>query len=197
MAEHADHDLEVLAAAADRSGRLDGFMAACAECLGMVTDLRALAAATPGSAIPRRPHDYRLTMERAVRLRRRGWRRLLEAVGTSRDAISRPLALSLTTLGLAGMLLASVPAGLPFAAADQRDLAAPVHTVDVLDSEGSGMAMQPTGGDGAAVPPAGPVAGDPAAPDGTPLRVLSLTFLGLAAGISVIRRAASTRRGMR
>ncbi len=186
MAEHASHDPELVAAAADRTGRLAGLMAACVDCLRLVGELRTLAAATPSGAIPRRPRDYRLSLEQAARLRRRGWRRLFDAIGTSRDIVTRPLAMSLTTLGLAGLLLASMPAALPFAAADQGEVARPLQTTEVLDTRGSGMAAPPSVDDG-------PAATDP----GQPLRLMALTFLGLGAGIIVLRRAAAASRGLR
>ena len=44
---------------------------------------------------------------------RGGWRRFVAAFGSPRDVFSRPLAVGLTTLGLAGLLLASAPSILP------------------------------------------------------------------------------------
>ena len=43
------------------------------------------------------------------RLRPNGWRRLVAIFGSPRDVFSRPLAFGLTTLGLAGLLVATVP----------------------------------------------------------------------------------------
>ena len=87
----------------------------------------ALAAAVPTAALPARPRDYTLSDADAARLRPAGWRRWLAAIGTSRDAVTRPLAVGLTTLGLAGLLVATVPGALPSAgsagaaaAADRR-----------------------------------------------------------------------------
>lgn len=193
MAEHEGHDQELVAAAADRSGRLVGLMAACAECLTIVGDLRALAAATPSAAIPRRPRDYRLSIAQAASLRRRGWRRVLDGIGTRRDMVTRPLAMSLTTLGLVGLLLSSVPSGLPFAAGTAADEAVgqPLQTIEVLDTRGSGSVTPPVGDDGTTT------AMSPVEDAGRPVRLLSLTFLGLAAGIVVLRRASSSRRGLR
>jgi hypothetical protein len=58
---------------------------------------------------PARPNDYTLTARDAQRLRSGGWRRFVAILGTSRDALSRPLAVGLTTLGLAGLLVANIP----------------------------------------------------------------------------------------
>jgi hypothetical protein len=58
---------------------------------------------------PARPADYTLTPRDAVRLHSGGWRRFAAILGTSRDALSRPLAVGLTTLGLAGLLVATLP----------------------------------------------------------------------------------------
>ncbi len=57
----------------------------------------------------------------------RRWRRWLGAVGTSRDAITRPLALGFTTIGLAGLLVATVPGALPSGSATG---AAPMVTAE-------------------------------------------------------------------
>jgi hypothetical protein len=67
-------------------------------------------------SVPTRPRDYTLTRDDAARLRPTGWRRWVAAFGTSRDVFSRPLAVGLTTLGLAGLLVATGPSvlqGLP------------------------------------------------------------------------------------
>jgi len=116
-----------VAEAADRAGSLPADLAACPDCVALHSDLVAIAAALPDAAIPARPRDYRLGPADAARLRRTGWRRWLAAVGTSRDTVTRPLAIGLTTLGLArplaiglttlglaGLLLTALPS-LPFA----------------------------------------------------------------------------------
>jgi hypothetical protein len=110
---HADHDLLLVAEAADRPGQLPPTLAACPDCRTLHADLLALAAAVPTAALPARPRTYTLTQADADRLRAPAWRRWLGAVGTPRDAISRPLALGFTTIGLAGLLVATVPGALP------------------------------------------------------------------------------------
>ena len=112
---HEAHDRLLIANLVDRSvdeaerSRAEELLAACHECERLYDDLVALSAATRAMAVPSRPRDFMLTDADAERLRVRGWRRLLGAIGSSRDAFSRPLAVGLTTLGLAGLMVATVP----------------------------------------------------------------------------------------
>jgi hypothetical protein len=112
---HAAHDRLLIANLIDRSvneaerARAEELLASCRECEQLYDDLVALSAATRSMAVPARPRDFTLSMADADRLRVRGWRRVLAAIGSSRDAFSRPLALGLTTLGLAGLLFATIP----------------------------------------------------------------------------------------
>ncbi|HJW23175.1 MAG TPA: hypothetical protein VJ506_12160, partial [Candidatus Limnocylindrales bacterium] len=58
------------------------------------------------------PRDMRITAEQAARLGRVGfWRRLLRPFGTEGLPTLRPIAATLTTLGLAGLLLTALPLG--------------------------------------------------------------------------------------
>ena len=117
LAAHARHDTSIVASLAARSGDLDDAetsaarnqVASCQACADILADLVALQVALPASATPRRPRDFRLTPDDARRLHRSGWRRFLGWIGSPRDGYSRPLAIGLTTLGLAGVLLASIP----------------------------------------------------------------------------------------
>jgi anti-sigma factor RsiW len=112
---HETHDRLLVANLIDRSvdeaerSRAEELLAACRECEQLYDDLVALSAATRAMTVPARPRDFTLTAADAERLRVRGWRRLLGAIGSSRDAFSRPLAVGLTTLGLAGLMVATVP----------------------------------------------------------------------------------------
>jgi anti-sigma factor RsiW len=114
-ASHAAHDTMLVASLADHSlatterSAAEALVATCAECAALRADFTALRDATRAMPTPTRPRDFTLTPYDAVRLRRGGWRRLVAAFGSPRDAFSRPLALGLTTLGLAGLLLASAP----------------------------------------------------------------------------------------
>jgi hypothetical protein len=117
---HADHDVLILAAAADHDpdaetiAEVRRMTAACPECAAIAEDLRMLAsglAALPPE-IPA-PRDFRITEEQAARLRRGGFvRRLLEPFGAGGLPGLRPLAGALTTIGIAGILLTSVLPGL-------------------------------------------------------------------------------------
>jgi hypothetical protein len=104
VASLADHSLE-----ASERAAAEAVIASCGLCAALHADLVALLAATRAMPTPARPRDFRLTREDADRARPGGWRRWVAAIGTSRDAFSRPLAMGLTTLGLVGLLAASLP----------------------------------------------------------------------------------------
>jgi hypothetical protein len=189
VAEHVGHDPLLVAAAADRGGRLAEVMAACADCVTLLRDLRVLALAAPAAAIPRRPRDLRLTIDDARRLRQRGWRRILAGFGAGRDAVTRPLAMSLTTLGLVGLLLGSVQPGPPFAGAGGSDMATG-DTTQPLRTTGAPGTSEAAGSpervpEDASVPE---VATTPP-PDGSLLRAVSLGLLALGAAFAIGRRA--------
>lgn len=115
---HAAHDRLLIANLVDRSvdeverARAEELLAACSDCEQLYDDLVALSAATRAMFVPSRSRDFTLTTADADRLRVSGWRRLLGLIGSSRDAFSRPLALGLTTLGLAGLMVATIPSAL-------------------------------------------------------------------------------------
>ncbi|CAN5659121.1 hypothetical protein BH20CHL7_BH20CHL7_14780 [soil metagenome] len=117
--DHARHDRLRIAAAADHGATPDDVaaatdqLAACADCARLHADLVSIVVAIPTSAVPPRRREFTLTPADAERLRPSGLRRWLRLIGTSRDTVTRPLAIGFTTLGLAGMLLASAPALLP------------------------------------------------------------------------------------
>jgi hypothetical protein len=91
----------------------------CAECATLHDDLIAIARATASVPPPivTRPRDFRLTPEQAARLRPSGWRRAVGAFASPRLAFTRPLAIGLTTIGLAGLLLTNIPLGFGFGSA--------------------------------------------------------------------------------
>jgi hypothetical protein len=112
---HDRHDREAIAAAADRMGPArfaQALLAACTDCARLYADLQALAVALPATATPARPRDFTLSTADAERLRPRGLRHWFGLIGSARDTVTRPLAVGLTTLGLAGLLVATVPGGL-------------------------------------------------------------------------------------
>ena len=112
---HATHDEMLVASLADRilpaadRTAAEALVASCRQCADLHADILALRTATLAMPTPSRPRDYTLTADDAARLRSRGWRRLVSAFGTARDSFSRPLAVGLTTLGIAGLLVASLP----------------------------------------------------------------------------------------
>jgi len=115
---HDTHDRLLIAAraAGDLSGpelaRSASLLATCPDCRALHDELRAIAAATRDLPPPMRPAtlDFRIPPERAAVLARGGlWRRLLRPFGRSGSGTIRPLAAAFTTLGLAGLMLATLP----------------------------------------------------------------------------------------
>ena len=106
---HAGHDPMRVAEAVDRGARLAPILDVCARCVGLYVDLTALTAALPMSAVPARPRSFTLTADDAHRLLPSGWRGWWSAVGSARDTLTRPLAIGITTIGLAGLLLTAAP----------------------------------------------------------------------------------------
>jgi hypothetical protein len=115
---HDTHDRLLVAAAA--AGDLAGpelasaqsLLATCPDCRVLHAELLAIAAATRHLPAPARPPamDFRITADRAAKLARGGlWRRLLRPFGRSGSPAIRPLAAALTTLGVAGLLFATLP----------------------------------------------------------------------------------------
>jgi anti-sigma factor RsiW len=161
---HTEHDLLLVAALADRE--LDGEdaergraqVAACTECAALHAELVSLATATRALPPVSRPRDFRLRPADAERLRPNLVRRILGSFGTARDGFSRPLAMGLTTLGLAGLLIGVVPGALPAGGAGgEATLEAVGQAVDDFRSMSAASAAP----GGVAVPaPSGEVAID-------------------------------------
>ena len=104
---------DVDAAERDRADRLARDCPGCAE---LLADLRAIAAAARDLPVPTRPRDFRLTASDAERLRpipARSIRQRLADAFLGRGTAGRPLATALVTLGLAGLLVASLPGIFP------------------------------------------------------------------------------------
>ena len=191
---HGRHDRLAIAAAADRDrpgGRLPALtramLAACTECARLHDDLRALAAALPSAATPRRTREFTLSPADAERLRPRGLRRWLGLIGTSRDSITRPLALGFTTLGIAGLLVATVPAVLPMAGSGAAASSAPT-----VELEAAGAPDDP-GFQQAVGDPIGPTETrqGTATSDATATIALSAGFLAAGGGLLLVRRQRS------
>jgi hypothetical protein len=153
--DHARHDTALIAGhAAGDLTNLDTAAAAtlldaCSDCAELHRDLVAIAAAT--RALPhdaRAPRDFRIGAEQAERLHRGSWLRgLLRPFASARSA-ARPMAAAFTSVGVAGLLVATVvPALLGGAAAP----------VGGASAQGPAATVAPVAA------PANPEAGDPGA----------------------------------
>ena len=115
---HARHDLYLVAALAaddlEPIFRVDAeaLVASCHDCAELLADLRSIAVATAALPMVPRTRDFRISAADAARLRPRGWRALVDALGGVRASFSRPLATGLTTLGIVGLLVSTVPGAL-------------------------------------------------------------------------------------
>jgi hypothetical protein len=113
--DHATHDALLIASLLDRTAddtdrrRAGALVATCDACASLHGDLLALREATQALPVPARPRDFALSPADVTRLRPGGWRRLIAAFGSAGDIFSRPLAIGLTTIGLAGLLVTTIP----------------------------------------------------------------------------------------
>ncbi|MEK6720541.1 MAG: hypothetical protein AABZ33_07695 [Chloroflexota bacterium] len=120
---HESHDLLLVAALAagdltsDDRDRADRQVTACADCAAVHRDLLAIADAMARMPEPVRPRDFTLTGEDAARLRRPSLRRMLLGLAGPRGFVGRPLAATVTSLGVAGIVFASASGILGGAAA--------------------------------------------------------------------------------
>lgn len=111
-----DHDETLIAglAAGDladaEAATARALVTSCPACAELHADLLSIMAATTALPAPSRTRDFRLTEADAARLRPRGWRRFVGQLADPRLAFTRPLAGSLIALGVAGLVLASLPA---------------------------------------------------------------------------------------
>ena len=113
--QHAQHDqlLVVSLAAGDLAGterdRATSLIAQCPDCAGLHEDLVSIARATATLPAAARSRDFRISPEQAARLRPAGWRRFVAGFAGPQFALSRQLGIGLTTLGLAGLLVSTLP----------------------------------------------------------------------------------------
>jgi hypothetical protein len=177
---HGRHDRFAIADAVG-AGTLPTTIATCPSCGALHADLLALRAAIRHAWVPSRPRDFLLTIADGARLRPARWRRLLAAIGTSRDAVTRPLALSLTGLGLSGLLLTAIPVG-SIGAASGSAAASVSPEVDIAGGPAATMAV----GDRVAVPA-----------DDDPLAALSAGLLAAGGATFLLRRVVSRAGGVR
>lgn len=187
MAESADlhlrHDTIAVAAAADRGSQLAAAHQSCPHCVRLYEDVVLIAALAPTSAVPPRTRDFRLTGADAAHLRELSWTGWWRVIGSSRDSVTGPVALALTTLGLAGIVLTSVPALVPsLGAGADREM------VDMQDGPQSGT---------------GPAAGEPAPTDdptatpddGPPVLAMSASIAAAGGALLVLRWTVRRRVG--
>ena len=186
---HAGHDPLRVAEAVDRGARLAPVLDLCARCVGLYVDLVALTAALPLSAVPVRPRAFTLTDDDARRLRPPGWR------GGGRPGLGprhrdRPLAVGLTTLGLAGLLLTAAPTllGIGGAASSAADPSSSRHARRLTSADGRargpGRHHEPRYHQGVGTGPSTTV-------------TLSLGLLAVGSGLFVARRVAVRGRPVR
>ena len=165
-ADHRAHDQVLVSSLLDRSAdgpereRGMALVAACADCAALHRDLMALRDAARELRTPTRVRDFTLTAEDARRLRRTGWRRMLAVFGSTRDAFTRPLAIGLTTIGLAGLLVTTVPGTLLMASSSA---ALPTVGQNVGGAGSGASAESLSGSKEAPQPSAAPSAPGPAA----------------------------------
>ena len=145
--DHGRHDLLAVAALADRdttdeeAARALAQVDACTECATLHAELISLATSTRQLPAIERPRDFQLRPEDAQRLRPNRFRRLFGSFGTVRDGFSRPLAMGLTTLGIAGLMLGILPGTLSLGGAASGPTSAPAASeVDQFDAGASAPA---------------------------------------------------------
>jgi hypothetical protein len=169
---HALHDPELIAALAAREPDLKTadrataqvLVDACADCRGLLADLRALQIALPATTTPARPRGFTLTTADAHQLRGSGWRRVVRFFGSSRDAFSRPLAIGFTTIGIVALLITALPS-IPLGAGGATSLSTVGNAVPQQAPETAEMVASPAASAAAAAAPsAAPAAAPSAAP---------------------------------
>jgi hypothetical protein len=113
-ADHANHDSLLIAghAAGDlrfsERPRAEALLQSCAACADLHGDLLAIATATHALPPIAATRDFRLDPDQAARLRRGSWLRgLLRPFGAAGSSL-RPMAAAFTSLGVAGLLVATI-----------------------------------------------------------------------------------------
>ena len=193
LATHARHDRLHVAQSLDRGAPRSPMLELCVRCAALYADLVAVAAAVSLSAVPSRPRDFRLSASDARRLERGRWRSWWAMVGSAGDSLIRPIAIGLTTLGLAGLLLsagqtllpsvgAAIGAGSAASAPQDRQAA----SVEPTDVPFIALGVEPT-------PPPPEARVTEVADDPASTVALSAGLLGVGLGLFTIRRIASRR----
>lgn len=154
-----DHDETLIARLAvddfangDRDrDRATALAAECPACAELLVDLRTIAEVTAALPAPRRTRDFRLTEADAARLRPTGWRGAMARLASPDFAFTRPLAAGLATLGVAGLLLVSLPSSLGGSAASMPEAA---HAPAAGNAVGGPSAAPPYSAPSSALAPA-------------------------------------------
>lgn len=192
LTRHARHDPLRVAEAVDRGGRLAPVLQFCDPCGQLYADLLALTASISLAALPARPRDFTLGADDARRLRPSGWRALWQSLGSARDAVTRPLAIGLTTLGLAGLVLTAAPTLIP-----RMGSAAVSPEADRGLTSGGAGAFTPVTVDPAASAPPENAPIDAVAGDPSSTVALSVGLVAAGAGLFAARHVAAHSRRMR
>ena len=199
---HGRHDRFAIAEAVGAE-LLPMTIRSCPACGALHADLLRLQRAVREAWTPSRPRDLRLSVADALRLRRRSWGLRFVLIGGPSDALTRPLAVTLTALGVIGLLLTTIPVGLPMGSAGAASTE--LHRSTVLGApEPSAAASGPA----VAAAPGASAVGDPGAAVASaqdarsidrpsPLALLSAVLLVLGGAILALRRLASRTRAVR
>jgi hypothetical protein len=175
---HARHDLFAIAAAIG-GGIAPATVATCPQCGRLHRDLLSIQTALRHAWTPRRPRDLRPDAAALRALRPALRRRLLGVIGSSRDAITRPLAIGLTSVGILGVMLTSTASGLAGMASGAAPVGITTHAA----------------GDPTAPPHDLTVPQAPAPTD--PMLVLSTGSLTAGGAVFILRRIGARVRGVR
>jgi anti-sigma factor RsiW len=192
---HAHHDRFAIAAAVG-GGSAPATIRTCPACGALYADLDDLREAIRRAWTPIRVRDLRLSAADGVRLRPRRWRSILSSIGSARDSVTKPLAIGFTTLGLAGLLLTTVPASslapAP-AAARESGSGAVIAAAPGAAGPSAAGSQDPTGSPPVDTFTTGPSSETPLPDRSTAAALLSIGFLTLGVGLFGLRR--SGRRG--
>ncbi|HET9083243.1 MAG TPA: hypothetical protein VFN41_02485 [Candidatus Limnocylindrales bacterium] len=183
VGSHARHDRFAIAGALG-GGVLPSTVRTCPSCGALHRDLLSIQTAIRHAWTPRRPRDLRLSRAGLAERRHTLWRRLVDAFGSSRDTVTRPLALGLTSLGIAGLVLTNVP----FGAADGVSFggASAAASPEIASPASAPYLSTAVDGKAGSVEPATP-----------PIVVISIASVAAGGTILGLRRVAARRRAVR
>jgi hypothetical protein len=189
VASHARHDRFAIAAALG-SGAVPATVRTCPSCGALHRDLLSIQVAIRHAWTPRLPRDLRLRRGDTSAGHQTAWQRLLGAFGSARDRITRPLSIGLTSLGIAGLVLANLTVGFGASAASGFGFGA----------GGASLAASPEIGDPASAPYLATQvdgSGNGATPGPDPLVIVSGASLVVGGTMLGLRHMAARRRAVR